>query len=196
MAKRYDVKHIENALLCERDGDDYFLLDYPPKRRMTDVSKLIWDFKENQPQAIKAVIEILLPQFYKWEKQLREKDRCRYIVTIPGHERGKVNAACEAVAASLENRFPWLKHLPEALRRASTVSKASHARSYSERPKLEDHLQSIRYSSVKVSGSEGILMLDDVFTTSETSSACRNILAEESGCKRVVGLFIGRTQNV
>jgi predicted amidophosphoribosyltransferase len=162
---------------------------------MTDVSKLIWDFKENQPQAIKAVVEILVPQFYKWEKRLRDKDRCSYIVTIPGHARGKVNLACETVAETLEERFPWLEHLPVALRRVKTVGKASHAGSYEERPKYANHIQSIRYSGVKVSKGEGILMLDDVFTTSETATACRDILSKGSGCGKIVGLFIGRTQN-
>jgi predicted amidophosphoribosyltransferase len=195
MAKTYDAKQIESGRLCVREEDNYFLLEYPPKRRMTDVSKLIWDFKENQPQAIKAMLEILMPQFYKWEKRLRDKDRCRYVVTIPGHARGKVNLPCEAVAETLAGELPWLQHLPYSLRRIKTVAKASHAGSYGERPKYEDHIQSIRYSGTKVSSAEGILMMDDVFTTSETSMACRDILIEGSGCGMVVGLFLGRTQN-
>jgi hypothetical protein len=195
MAKTYDAKQIESGRLCVREGDDCFLLEYPPKRRMTDVSKLIWDFKENQPQAIKAMLEILVPQFYKWEKRLRDKDRCRYIVTIPGHSRGKLNLACETVAETLAGTFPWLQHLPSSLRRIKTVAKASYAGSYGERPKYDDHIQSVRYSGTKVSNDEGILMMDDVFTTSETSTACRDILVKGSGCGIVVGLFMGRTQN-
>jgi predicted amidophosphoribosyltransferase len=195
MAKTYDARQIESGRLCLRDGDDCFLLEYPPKRRMTDVSKLIWDFKENQPQAIEAMLEILLPQLYKWEKRLRDKDRCRYIVTIPGHARGKINLACETVAKTLGGTFPWLQHLPGALRRIKSVAKASYAGSYGERPKYDDHIQSIRYSSTKVSTGEGVLMMDDVFTTSETSAACRDILLKASGCGTVVGLFMGRTQN-
>ena len=195
MAKNYDVKEVENGLLCSREGSDYFLLDYPPKRRMTDVSKLIWDFKENQPQAITKVLEILVPQLCKWEKRLRDQDRCRYVVTVPGHKRGKVNAACETVAETLSERFGWLQRLPGSLERIKTVPKASHSGSYGDRPKYADHIQSIRYSGGKVPEDEGILMLDDVFTTSETSSACRDILIKESGCATVVGLFVGRTQN-
>jgi len=37
----------------------------------------------------------------------------------------------------------------------------------------------------------GILMLDDVFTTSETARACRDILKKRSGCRGVIGLFVG-----
>jgi hypothetical protein len=108
MAKTYECKQFENGRLCVREGDDCFLLECPPKRRMTDVSKLIWDFKENQPQAIRAMLEILLPQFYKWGKRLRDKDRCRYIVTIPGHTRGKPTLACETVAKTPAQTIPWL----------------------------------------------------------------------------------------
>jgi len=36
-------------------------------------------------------------------------------------------------------------------------------------------------------------MLDDVFTTSETARACRDILKKHSGCRGVIGLFVGRT---
>jgi len=36
-------------------------------------------------------------------------------------------------------------------------------------------------------------MLDDVFTRSETALACGDILKKRSGCQRVIGLFVGRT---
>jgi|ERR1019366_3838747 predicted amidophosphoribosyltransferase len=195
MAKTYNVQEIQNAILATREGSDYFLLSYPPKRRMNDVSRLIWDFKENQPQAIKVVLEILLPKFSDWEKQLRRNDHCSHIVAIPGHEQGKQNAACEAVAATLCGKFHWLERLPNSLRRIKSVPKASHAASYQERPKYADHLKSIKYFGPKVSKGASIVMLDDVFTTSETSSACRDILIEHSGCAGVIGLFVGRTLN-
>jgi predicted amidophosphoribosyltransferase len=195
MAKTYDAEEIEDALLASREGDNCFLLDYPPKRRMNDVSRLIWDFKENQPQAIRVVLEILIPQLCKWRRHLRDSAHCGYIVTIPGHERGKPNIACEVVAATLQKRFDWLQHLPDSLRRIKTVAKASYAASYLERPKYVDHVRSIKYFGPRMLKRSAILMLDDVFTTSETSTACRDILVKGSGCGKVVGLFIGRTLN-
>ncbi len=195
MVKTYDADEIDEALLACQEGDNFFLLDYPPKRRMNDVTRLIWDFKENQPQAVRLVVEILLPHFRKWSKHLKDRDNCRYVVTIPGHEKGKPNLACEAVAARLEECFPGLHHLPGALRRIKTVPKASYAASYEERPKYADHMKSVRYVGPKILKGKAMLMLDDVFTTSETSSACRDILMKSSGCGTVFGLFVGRTNH-
>jgi predicted amidophosphoribosyltransferase len=194
MASTYSEEELDTAILAVREGADYCLLTYPPKRRMNDVSKLIWDLKENQPQAIRKVVEILVPHFRSWEKQIGDIDKCRYVLTIPGHEKGKQNLGCDAVANSLCDVFKWLKHIPNGLRRVKTVAKAAHAGSLADRPTYEDHRDSIEYDGPSVERGVGILMLDDVLTTSETSTACRDILLEESGCKRVTGLFIGKTQ--
>ncbi len=39
-----------------------------------------------------------------------------------------------------------------------------------------------------------MLLMDDVRTQGNVSSACRDILIEKSGCKRVIGIFLGRTE--
>ena len=83
---------------------------------MNDVSKLIWDLKENQPQAIAKIAGIPIPAFEKWELQLRNVDRCRDIISIPGHEKGKINLGCEAIATQIATNFPWLRHLSDVLR--------------------------------------------------------------------------------
>ncbi len=193
MAKTYNASEVQKAMLASRIGDDYFLLAYPPKRKMNDVSKLIWDLKENQPQAIAMVISLLVPVFKKWEAQLRDVDRCRYIISIPGHEKGKINLGCEAIAGELTSRFTWLKHFPDALRRTRTVAKASTAASAEDRPGHSDHMKSIAYFGPRLPATESIIMIDDVLTRSDTSGACRDILIRDSKSKHVVGLFMGKT---
>jgi predicted amidophosphoribosyltransferase len=194
MAKIYDAAQLRNAHLATRFGDDYILLSYPPTRRMTDATKLILDLKENQPQAVRKVLELLLPELKKWEKQLRDVDRCRYIICIPGHERGKVNFGCEAIAAEIASKFTWLSPLPDVLQRTKTVKKAATAGSAEERPEKSDHMKSIAYSGPKLVTTDAVLLMDDVLTMSNTSSACREILLRDSKCKHVVGLFMGRTE--
>ena len=41
-----------------------------------------------------------------------------------------------------------------------------------------------------VTPNETIIMVDDILTRGATSDACRDILQQETGCKRVIGLFI------
>jgi hypothetical protein len=193
MAKTYSASELRSAMLGSRIGDDCFLLAYPPKRKMNDVSKLIWDLKENRPQAIAKIMSLLLPAFKEWEPQLRDADECPYIISIPGHAKGKVNEGCEAIAAGLAARFDWLKHLPKALRRTRTVAKASTAASVQERPGYSDHMESISYFGPAVAPAESIIMMDDVLTRSDTSRACRDILMRDSKSRHVVGLFMGKT---
>lgn len=194
MARIYSKEELESAVLGKREAANYFLLAYPPKRRMNDVSKLIWDLKENQPQAIRKVVELLVPYFRVWERRIRDVDKCRYIVTIPGHAKGKQNLGCDGVALELCQSFEWLTHIPNGLRRVKTVAKAATAGSFEDRPTYQDHRESIEYRGPKIERGAGVLMLDDVLTLAETSSACRDILLEEAGCKTVTGLFIGKTQ--
>ncbi len=194
MAKTYDATQLRNAHLASRFGADYILLSYPPTRRMNDVTKLILDLKENQPQAVRKVLELLLPEFTKWEKQLRDVDRCRYIICIPGHEKGKINLGCEAIAAEIASRFTWIRHLPDVLQRTKTVRKAATAGSAEERPEKSDHMKSIAYVGPKLVATDSVLVMDDVLTMSNTSSACRDILLRDGKCKHVIGLFMGRTE--
>lgn len=163
MVKTHNADEIDESLLGCQEGANFFLLDYPPKRRINDVTRLIWDFKENQPHSVRLVVEILLLHFSKWSKHFEDDDNCRYLVTIPGHEKGERNLACEAVAARLEECFPWLHPLPGALRRSKGVPKASYAASYLERPKHADHIKSIRCAGPKIAKGKAVIMLDDVF---------------------------------
>lgn len=72
MAKTYDLEEIQEGILGTREGNNYFLLAYPPKRRMTDVSRLIWDLKENQPYQIHSLLWTEVAKG-KWDPYARRR---------------------------------------------------------------------------------------------------------------------------
>jgi predicted amidophosphoribosyltransferase len=96
---------------------------------------------------------------------------------------------CEAIELE-SKRF---RRIPFALRRIRTVAKSSLARP-GERPTYLEHKESIEYVGKIRDEHSSVIMLDDVITQGNVSSACRDILKSQMRCKRVIGLFLGRTE--
>jgi predicted amidophosphoribosyltransferase len=190
---RYDAKEITNTALWRWEGDDYYVLSYPPKRRRTIATDFILDFKNNNEEAVTLAAELILKAVKKIEPILKQQYLGAYVVSVPPSGAGRLNIPCERVCMAIERDFDWLKHLQGALRRATSVRKSAYAPSY-ERPTYDDHRQSIEYVGAARASGKSILMLDDVRTQGNVSGACRDILIEKTGCKRVIGIYLGRTE--
>jgi predicted amidophosphoribosyltransferase len=191
---RYDRQEILSSALWRWEGDDYYVLSYPPKsRNQTNVTTdFILAFKNNNEEAVTIAAELILTAVKKIEPILKGQ-LGKYVVCVPPSGAGHFNIPCERVCMAIERDFDWLKHLQGALRRTTGVRKSAYARPY-ERPTYDDHRQSIDYvGAVRASG-KSMLMLDDVRTQGNVSGACRDILIEKAGCKRVIGIYLGRTE--
>jgi predicted amidophosphoribosyltransferase len=189
---KYDPKQIEAATLSRWFGHDYYILSYPPvSRGRTVVTDFVLDFKANQEEAVALATRIILAHINKIQARLQEA-LCEYAVSIPPHTAGSINVPCEGACLAVTKRFKWITHLPMALWRTKSVQKASYA-SRGQRPTYDDHRASIEYRGPIRSNAASFIMLDDVFTKGNVSRACRDILMEEANCKRVIGIFLGRT---
>jgi len=187
---------IRKNLLCQWDGDDLYVLKYFSKRSglANPVTSLILRFKENDEAAVTTVIQLITTEFEKIEVTLRDERLCRYIISIPSSTAKRSNVPCERVCRALAKKFDWLTHIPDALVRIETVQKSAFA-APGERPDYEEHMRTIKYKASSLHlNKESFIILDDVKTRGETSRACREILIGATGCKTVVGVFLGRTQ--
>ncbi len=144
---------------------------------------------------MEQVKKITIAAFSQAEDDLRDWG-CYYIVAIPPSNAETTNAPCEAVCAALADHFDWLTYLPGALKRVTTVPKSATAgKEGRPRTTYEEHVNSIRYVGPSiVARNQSIIMVDDVLTLGATSQACRTILTQATGCKQVLGFFIGRTR--
>lgn len=179
----------------QENGHNMTLLDYIPQRsrNRNDVTRFIIAMKEGKTDALELAYELLADAIASHEEYLKREARCRYIVSIPSHQKNRPNQACETLCSRLEQDFTWLTHLPGALQRIATVPKAAFA-APGRRPTYEDHLRTIRYVGLPRNlRGKGVIMLDDVYTRGDTSNACRAILKESARPKLVIGIFIGRT---
>ena len=193
---RYDTDAIRKDLLLEWDCDDFYLLRYIPVRTANpnQVTNLILDFKNNTAEAVRTIEGLLIKAFISHEQELRDKRRCRHLVSIPSHDAGGTSTSVTNVCRALEKRFSWLTYIPDALIRTDSVLKSARA-GPGGRPSYFDHLVSIKYGGPKIRLQDStIIMLDDVVTLKATSKACRTILQQATGCKQVTGVFVGRTQ--
>lgn len=187
---------IHKNLLCQWNGDDFYVLKYFSKRSglSNPVTSLILRFKENDEAAVTTVIKLMTTGFEKIEVTLRDERLCRYIVSIPSSTKESSNVPCERVCMALAKKFDWLTHMPDALVRIENVQKSAFA-APGERPDYEEHMRTIEYKGSPLHlTKESFIILDDVKTRGETSRACREILVKATGCKAVIGVFLGRTQ--
>lgn len=190
----YNLRLVKKSIIAEWSGNDFFLLKYSPIRVGNDATFFILDFKENVDSAVEDAIEMLIPRFKDMEERLRDQFGCRYIVSIPPHAAGRSSVPCERVCAALAHQYGWLTHIPDALVRSENVRKAARSPT-GQRPTTEDHVRTIYFGrrDLKI-GNRGIIMVDDVYTTGSVSGACRAVIKSATGCPRVIGVFLGRTQ--
>lgn len=167
------------------------LIKYFPRIYTASPTKLVLDFKENQPLALRKVRNLALEALRDYEEL--EEFRRGYLVALPSHDPNKVNAPCEYLCAELARAFPHqLVYLGQVLKRVIKVEKSATAPS-GKRPTYADHISSIAYAGPQINSRERIIMVDDVLTLEATSSACRDILKQATGCKDVQGFFVAKT---
>lgn len=167
------------------------LIKYFPGMYTFSPTKLVLDFKENQPLALRKVRNLALEALRDYDDL--EEFRSGYLMALPSHDPNKVNAPCEQLCAELASAFPHqLVHLEQVLRRVSKVEKSATAPS-GKRPTYAHHVRSIVYAGPQINSTERIIMVDDVLTLEATSRACRDILKQATSCKDVQGFFVAKT---
>ena len=188
---------MERSIATSTFGMEYaYLYQYVSKRSgmPNETTQLILNFKGRNPEAVNRIKEGMIEQVASMVPYLRDRLRCRYLVSLPSSSKGGLNRPCEDVCVALAAKFPWLTHLPGALERTTAVQKSAYAYP-GHRPGYQQHKDSIRYARVPVvrASHQTIIIVDDVITRGETSGACRDILMQATKCERVFGLFAAKT---
>jgi predicted amidophosphoribosyltransferase len=194
--RSYDQKAIAENILAQWEENKFSLLRYFSKKsqKNNEATELILAFKENWQKAVKIASKLMSDHLGQYERHLKEKLRCRYIVAAPPHSQGKASVGSEYMCATLAARFPFLTHLEGALERTKTVQKAAYAHP-GQRPGYEEHLESIKYSGPKLDlRKDSVILFDDVLTKGSTSDACGKIIQDATRSVDVIGIFLGRTQ--
>jgi hypothetical protein len=192
---RYSIDNIVENVLNSWDGDNLYVLRYWTKKSSLadDTTRMILDFKNGIPEAVEIAVGMVLDAISGFEVKLRDELKCRGIASIPSHSKGVRNRAGERLCERVAREVSWLEFYPGALERVRTVAKSAYAPP-GERPSEEDHYASIEYRGPTASKRNlSIVMFDDVITRKATSGACRRRIMESTGCKSVVGVFLGRT---
>lgn len=196
----FDENLIRASLSEQWEGkEDFYLLLYPSLRSgrgvNNPVTAFVLSFKEGGKVARAIAETVALQGFQKIEKRLRDEFQCKYIVCVPGHNKGFASFASEELCKSLARTFGWLTHLPRALERTETVPKAAYARARGRpAPGYSEHLRTICYRDSPLRKDGGFILFDDVLTRANTSRACRDIIRNATKCKTVIGFFLARTQ--
>ena len=223
----YILADIEAKKLETWRGDDFALLNYPPRRYeqwngVNDTTRLVLNFKENVPEAVKFVSDLSVAAMARQAAKFRDELDCGYVIAVPRSGAGVQNYGCEAVAKALASRYPYLRHMPGALERTAGITPshmggahtvAEHAASISYRGgALGPDLRSLRCRECAknfrteigfawhlehihgaAARTKSIIIVDDVTTHGSTGEACRQVLTAATGAPRVVGFFIGKT---
>lgn len=155
----------------------------------------ILDFKEGKPLAIEYFQRAVLQAFSQIEDELLEDASSWYIVAMPPHAVGQLNAPCEDLGIPLAQHFSWLHLLSGALQRIETVPKAATAAKENRpRPDIGTHKRTIRYIGPQIQREDyGILLLDDIYTNGRMFRACYDIMKHATHCQQIKGFFLGKT---
>lgn len=132
------------------------LMPYYPRSSASanDATTFIIALKENDPRARALAFLLLAATIGRFRAVIQDQYRRRYLVTIPSHEAGRYNVPCEDLCRALTRAFPWLAHVPTALRRVDTVRKSAAAPP-GQRPTYEDHRRTIQRPPERVARGRG-----------------------------------------
>lgn len=191
---RYDEEKILQSVIARWEGENFCILPYYTKRsgRNNEVTQFVLDFKEARSEAVTVATKLVVNVLATQQQRFRDL-RWKYVVAVPPSSKGFAKPASESICKIIAAHF-GLTHLPGALERVTSVAKSSFAPP-GQRPDAADHLESIRYVGPRLQAdNSAVVLFDDVLTRGETSNACRMILKKSTGCQRVIGIFLSRTQ--
>jgi len=201
LSSSYNLDLIKQALVESwQDDENFYLLPYRSKKSGKGLNNPVTDFvlafKGGVLNARSIALEIMMISMAKIESKLRNSLGCRYVICAPGHSKGFANQAAEELWQSMSLKRRWITPLPRTLERTESVQKAAYARARGESaPGYYDHMQTIKYNdSTLRTTNANFILFDDVLTTSGTAQACRDIIRKATGCKRVIGVFLGKTE--
>src|SRR4051812_34010563 len=144
--------------------------------------------------ALALAADLLSQCVERFRAEVFEEHQCRFIAAVPSHQKGPALDCAELLCGMVADCFAELHHSKGALIRTETVLQ-SHKVQTCERPTHTDHSSTLRYAGPCISGTEGLLLLDDVRRKGETSQACIHEIMETTGCSResIIRLFLART---
>jgi predicted amidophosphoribosyltransferase len=153
------------------------------------------DFKNNKLSAVNWFKARSVDAVSFLEEDFRGIVDDLYVMAAPCSSVQKVNVSCESIASYLDQNFSWLHYVPQSLVRIKDAPKAATASKENRpRPMYQDHIRTIRYRGPVLNPFYGIIVIDDVLTTSSTFNACYAILRQTTPCEHIFGLFMGKTQ--
>jgi hypothetical protein len=189
----FDIAAIRAGIIALLEFPKFSVLPYRSKRsgKADEISQFVWAFKQGVDSAVQIAVQVVGDELDK--KRGRLLYGVSHIVCAPPHNKGFASPSSEFFCEQIANRFS-LTHIPRALERTKSVRRAATA-PRGQRPTYNDHVDSINYAGPSLDlRDRDILLFDDVLTSGDTSDACRDILNAATGCRRVVGLFLARTQ--
>lgn len=158
-------------------------------------TSLLRNFKEDNDIAVQCIKEYALQAMDTAEIDFRDMADQWYILSAPRSTAGQPNNPCEKVCTYLASNLSWIHRLPGALVRIRTVPSSSKAALEGRsRTSQQEHEKTISYVGPALQPSYGIILVDDILTTSNTFNACYGILRRATQCEHIVGFFMGRTQ--
>jgi hypothetical protein len=173
------------------------LYPYYPWRsdRRNELTRKILDFKENKPGTVQWFQQCAIEAMNYAEEDFLDIADFWYALSAPRSTANEPNRPCESICQCLASNFLWIYYVPKALVRTQTVP--SSAKAYAEnRPRTTQvmHEKTIDYAGPALDRSYGIILIDDVLTTTSTFQACCGILRKKTSCEHIFGFFLGRTQ--
>ena len=182
-----------DAELTVLNGRVYRLGTYHPYRldgeinpKVDKISKTMMDLKNSGSRGHSAAIEYFAKALRQGLEHVFKEDDVIHIVIAPSSEEGVISSALRSVVESCGRSNT---HLVDGLKRTTGVE-SSHSggiRSHSL------HMSSISCDAA-IPEDAIVIVLDDVYTTGSTMSACIELL-NNSGAKIILGFALLKTDH-
>lgn len=101
---KYDGVNLDMSVAWLQNMHTLTLIRYNAGVYTSPSTELVLDFKENQVRAREKVKSLALEALR--EQTGLEAFRRGYLVALPSHEQGSINAPCEYLCAELAKAFP------------------------------------------------------------------------------------------